>query len=45
MVSELADADTNDGVVEISHWIASDDWKYSVVPVTTVSVSVSDTTT
>ena len=44
MVSGLADADTNDESVEISHWITGDDWKYAVVPVAPVSVAVSDTT-
>ncbi len=43
-VNGLADTDTNDESVGISHWITSDDWKYAVFPVATVSVSVSDTT-
>ncbi len=44
MVSRLADEDTDDESLDISHWITSADWKYAVVPVATVSVSVSDTT-
>ena len=43
-VSGLADADTNDESVVISHWITSDDWRYAVSPVATVPVAVSDTT-
>ena len=43
-VSGVADDDTNEESVGISHWITSDDWKYAVVPVDAVSVSVSDTT-
>ncbi len=43
-VTGLADDDTNDESVEIIHWITSDDWKYAVVPVDPVAVSVSDTT-
>ncbi len=44
IVSGLADTDTNDESVVISHWITSDDWKYAVLPVDTMAVSVSDTT-
>ena len=45
-VSGLADADTNDETVVISHWITSDDFKYAVLPVDplAVLVAVSDTT-
>ena len=43
-VSGLADDDRDDESVEIIHWLTGDDWKYAVVPVAKVSVSVSDTT-
>ena len=43
-VSGQVDEDTDDESVGISHWITSDDWRYVIVPVATVPVSVSDTT-
>ena len=43
-VSGQVDEDTDDESVGISHWITSDDWRYAIVPVATVPVSVSDTT-
>ncbi len=43
-VRGLADDDTGDESVAISNSVASDDAKYAVLPVATVSVSVSDTT-
>ena len=43
-VRGLADDDTNDESVKIINWITSDDWRYAVVPVDPVAVSVSDTT-
>ena len=43
-VSGVADADSNDESVAISHSVTSDDGKYGSVIVSTVRVSVSDTT-
>ena len=44
-VTGVADADTNDESVGISHSVTSDDATYSAALVSTVRVSVSDTTT
>ena len=44
-VSGVADNDTNDETVGVSHSVTSDDGKYAAVPLSSVSVSVSDTTT
>ena len=43
-VSGLADDDTNDESVAVSHRIDSADWRYTLVLVNPVTVSVSDTT-
>ena len=43
-VSGVADTDTNDETVGISHGVTSDDAKYAAVLMNSVSVSVSDTT-
>ena len=42
--SGVDDDDANDESVEIRHWIDSDDWRYALVPLSTVPVAVSDTT-
>ena len=43
-VSGVADADTDDEQVTINHSVTSDDERYAVIPLSAVSVSVSDTT-
>ena len=44
-VSGVADDDTSDETVAVSHGVTSDDGKYGAVLLSTVSVTVSDTTT